>query len=110
MSAFTRAAAALVADPNMGTAIIYRPVAAASFECRGVFSRPVQEFGQAVAGALMCSIPVDLFPEAAKGDAVVPSASVMVGASCYPAGTFFRVEKVEADETMAMFDLTLSAP
>ena len=109
-NAFDRAAAALVADANMGTAIIYRPASGPRINCRGVFSRPVAEFGQAVSGGLMLAVSAADVPDPAQGDTVLLTAPLRVGGTLLRADLVLKVEKVEAEESMAMFDLTLSLP
>ena len=110
MNAFTRAAAALVADANLGTAIIYQPAQAERVRCRGVFSRPVQEFGTAVKGGLALTIAAADVTAPARGDAVVLLEALRLGSIGLRAGLELRVEQVEAEDSMAMFDLTLAVP
>lgn len=110
MNAFTRAAAALVADANLGSAITYRPASAPRISCRGVFSRPLGEFGQVVAGGLMVSVSAAEVPAPFHGDAVILTEPLALGGSLLRAGLVLTVEKAEADATGAMFDLTLSLP
>ena len=110
MSAFTRAAAALVADANMATDIIYRPEAGPRINCRGVFSRPLDQFGQAVAGGLMLSVSAADVPAPIEGDSVILTAPLSVAGRVLRAGLELRVERAEAEETLAMYDLTLGTP
>lgn len=109
-NAFTRAAAALTADTNLGAAIIYQPAAAPRVNCRVVFSRPIGEFGTHVTGALMASISAADVATPERGDVVILGAALYVGGTRLRAGLELTVEKAEAEESMAMFDLTLSIP
>lgn len=90
---------------------MYQPLSAAPFACRGVFSRPVQEFGSnVVTNAVLLSVAASDVPAPRRGDLVVLTAPLQVGNNTLSAGQELKVEKREADETLTMFDLTLSLP
>ena len=108
MNAFARAAAALVADQNLGTAITYCPASAPRIDCRVIFARPVQEFGQAVSAGLMASVSAADVAAPERGDTILTLAAMRVGTTSLSAGTMLIVEKATADESLAMYDLTLS--
>jgi hypothetical protein len=102
MNAFARAAAALVADPNMGVEAVYLPASGLSFPCRVVLSRPMEAVGMALAGRVMASLPVATIAAPVRGDQIrIPSLPLP--------GNCFKVEQVETDTMRAMHDLILSA-
>ncbi|MBS7789271.1 hypothetical protein KTR66_04660 [Roseococcus sp. SDR] len=100
--AFTRAAAALVADPNMGLDAVYLPASGPSIACRVVYSEPVEHAGSlALAKRRMASVPASAVAAPARGDQLrIPSLA--------RPDNLFKVEQVETDPMRAMHDLTLS--
>lgn len=96
MSAFSRAAASLVADRNLGVDAVYVPVSGGNVACRVILSRPLDVMGAHVAGKVMASL--------SAADVAAPAR----GASLVVAGMTYTVEVAEAEESRAMFDLTLS--
>jgi hypothetical protein len=111
MNAFARAATAIAADANLGAAVIFQPKDAARVPCRGVFSRPEDEFGSRVTAGLMLAVPAAALPRLPiKGDEVELTAPLILGATTLRAGLTLRVERATAEESMAMFDIVLSVP
>lgn len=110
-NAFARAAAAIAADDNLGTAVIFAPSDAVRISCRGVFSRPVDAFGASTGAGLMLAIPASALPRLpARGDEVLLAAPLILGEETLRAGLALRVERATAEESMAMYDIVLSVP
>jgi hypothetical protein len=111
MNAFARAAAAMADDANLGTSVIFQPKDAARVTCRGVFSRPIDEFGNRATAGLMLTVPAAALPRLPmKEDEVVLTAPLILGGATLRAGLTLRVERATAEESMAMFDIVLSVP
>lgn len=111
MNAFTRAAAALAGDANLGTPVIFAPVDSLRVTVRGVFSRPVDAFGASTGAGLMLAIPAaSLLRMPARDDEVVLAAPLILGEETLRAGLTLRVERATAEESMAMYDIVLSVP
>lgn len=101
--AFARAAAALVADPNMGLDAVYLPATGLSFPCRLVLSRPTDLMApRGISTSLQASLPVATVASPSPGDQIrIPSLPLP--------DNLFKVEEVTTDPMRAMHDLTLSA-
>lgn len=101
--AFARAAAALVADANMGTDAVYLPARGARFACRLVLSRPMDLMAPGgISTRFMASLPVSAVAVPVRGDQIRINALP-------PPGNMFKVEEVTTDPMRAMHDLTLSS-
>ena len=100
MNAFAAAAAAMVADANMGVSATYRPLTGGSFACRVIVSRPVDAItGQILASGVAVSIPAEAVAFPKRGDQLdIPS---------LPAPNVFAVSSVETDAGRVMHNLTL---
>ena len=104
MDAFSRAAATLVADQNMGLDAVYMPASGLSVSCRVVLSRPVDLMAPGgISQALMASVPAAVIAAPVQGDKIrIPS--LVRPDNC------FTVQEVTTDPMRAMHDLTLSSP
>lgn len=103
--AFTRATAALHADPNLSRPVTYTPAAARSLpatECRAVFSGELRAdagpgLGGAITQARTCSIALAaLAYQPARGDAIIDGDNT------------WRLEAAERDIEQTQWSLTLS--
>jgi hypothetical protein len=104
-NAFAAAAAALCADPNLSAPALYRPPTEPHFQVRVIRSRSVEpEFGGAGLGAMVREELVDI---SAAALTITPRRLDTIIFDAEPSVTY-RVERVEMDETGAMWRLVLS--